>query len=195
LVKYRHDNRIGHISGSNFQFNNKRGTSDYYFSRLYNVWGWATWKRVWLKYDINMENLEEAIKNDFLNNVTDNLYHKDYLYKCFEATKSNKINTWDYQYTYSNSIQGLLSIFPNNNMISNIGFNEKGTHTLSNNHPFSNLSHVLLPKILIHPKFFISNKPADEFTLSTEIPSLFVRILKKYRGILIIKIKSFLKIY
>jgi hypothetical protein len=113
LERYRYDNRIGHISGSNFQFGNKFGSSDsYYFSKLFDIWGWATWRRVWLHYDVNMENLDFAIKYDFYKSVTDNSYFKNYFYGVLQDVKDNKINTWDYQYTFQNSIQGFLSIFP-----------------------------------------------------------------------------------
>lgn len=45
LEKYRNDERIGHISGSNDQGGLKRGDGSYYFSSLTGIWGWAGWRR------------------------------------------------------------------------------------------------------------------------------------------------------
>ena len=54
LERYRNNERVGHISGSNFQKGRSRGDGDYYFSSLtHNVWGWAGWRRVWK--DIHLE--------------------------------------------------------------------------------------------------------------------------------------------
>ena len=47
LERYRNDERILAISGTNFQFGHNRTQHSYYFSRYLLVWGWATWRRVW----------------------------------------------------------------------------------------------------------------------------------------------------
>jgi hypothetical protein len=54
LETYRDDERIGMISGDNFQFGRKRGDASYYFSRYNHIWGWASWRRAWQHYDRNM---------------------------------------------------------------------------------------------------------------------------------------------
>lgn len=47
LLKYSDDERIGMISGDNFQFGGSQVEDSYYFSRYPHIWGWATWKRAW----------------------------------------------------------------------------------------------------------------------------------------------------
>jgi hypothetical protein len=193
LDRYRFDTRIGHISGSNYQNGNKFTTADsYYFSKLFDVWGWATWKRVWINYDVNMENLQIAIEKDFYKCVTNNANFKDHLYQELIDVKSNKISSWAYPYTFSNTIQGYLSIFPQNNMISNIGCNERGTHTLSTNSFTANLPHAPLPLITIHPTFFIANKFADEFTLAKTAPHKWRKILGLFKQKIVSRLKSIL---
>jgi hypothetical protein len=183
LEFYRDDHRIGHICGVNFQDNLKRGTADYYFSRLSHVWGWASWRRVWSKYDLGMVALEEGINIDFLESLTSNRLFKKFLYKEFLRTKGGQINTWDYQYFYSNILNGYLSIIPNYNMISNIGFNESGTHTFNADSPLANMKHQPLPLHILAPKVFVPNKLADTYSLNKEIPSLF----KQYYSSIIYK--------
>ena len=45
LEKYKNNDRIGIISGNNFQKKRKIGSFSYYFSDIVNIWGWATWAR------------------------------------------------------------------------------------------------------------------------------------------------------
>jgi hypothetical protein len=43
------------ISGNNFQFGRKRTAYSYYFSRYPHIWGWASWRRAWDNYDVDMK--------------------------------------------------------------------------------------------------------------------------------------------
>jgi hypothetical protein len=55
LDHYRNDQRIGMISGDNFQNGIKRNMDSYYFSRYVHIWGWATWRNRWQNYyDVNI---------------------------------------------------------------------------------------------------------------------------------------------
>ncbi|MEM7601910.1 MAG: glycosyltransferase family 2 protein, partial [Verrucomicrobiota bacterium] len=49
LDRYRDDERVMHIGGSNHQRGAKRTDADYYFSRYEHVWGWGSWSRAWQK--------------------------------------------------------------------------------------------------------------------------------------------------
>lgn len=55
LEKYRYDAKIMMIGGSNFQFNKNKFEYSYYFSRYFHIWGWASWKRAWQFYDVEMK--------------------------------------------------------------------------------------------------------------------------------------------
>ena len=55
LCRYRKDERIGHISGDNFCKDSDRTPYSYSFSRYTNNWGWATWRRSWQQYDVDMK--------------------------------------------------------------------------------------------------------------------------------------------
>ena len=41
LERYKNDETIMHINGSNFQFGCKRGDASYYISKYPHIWGWA----------------------------------------------------------------------------------------------------------------------------------------------------------
>ena len=51
LDRYRQDERVMEIAGSNWQLGRSRTDDSYYFSKHSHTWGWATWKRAWDHYD------------------------------------------------------------------------------------------------------------------------------------------------
>lgn len=177
LSYYKNDNRIMHISGSNFQFGKKRGDGDYYFSKNNHVWGWATWRRAWKYYDFGMESLEEFIKNDYIKNIFNNKIAKEWI-DIFIKTKKGKINTWDYQWTYTMWAQDGLAILPNVNLVKNIGFNNDATHTkYSNNLIENNLANSLF--IEKHPSLVIRDYGADMYYHDIMRVSIIKRIYNK----------------
>ncbi len=181
LEKYRFDNRIGHICGSNFQDGKKIGDGDYYFSHVHNIWGWATWKRVWSSYDFEMTFLQKAQKVDFLSSIYPKMSIKRHLNNEFESTQKKLIDTWDYQYVFLNLVNGYLSIVPNNNMISNIGFGSNATHTFDMKSPYANVKSITLNEIIRSPSIIVPNLQADEYSLKKQLPSTFVWILRKIK--------------
>lgn len=165
LDKYRNDNRIGHIGGSNFQNGIIRGDGSYYFSRLTNVWGWASWRRAWNNYDVNMSTFT-SFSESYFENLPSHAPWKEIWYRNLKNTFEGDINTWDYQLSYFNIINNYMSIIPNRNLIKNIGFGEGATHTIGD-HPFSALETQDIDS-MVHPKFFIPDLEADLYTQRIE---------------------------
>jgi hypothetical protein len=69
LEYYRNDERIMHIGGINVQDGRMRGTASYYFSKISHIWGWATWKRAWEKYDVNIRTYPQLLEQDMFSTV------------------------------------------------------------------------------------------------------------------------------
>lgn len=57
LERYRDDERIMQINGQNFQHKSMRTSYSYLFSYSNNCWGWATWRRAWQHFDMEMRRL------------------------------------------------------------------------------------------------------------------------------------------
>lgn len=127
LEKYRDEEKIMHINGTNSQFGEKFGLYSYYFSHCPQVWGWATWKRAWNKYDIEMTNLDDFIKTKKTYKLFNNKKVANFWNSLFKCTKN--INTWDIQWSYSVMYNSGLVITPNINLVKNIGFGTNSTHT------------------------------------------------------------------
>ncbi len=163
LEKYRHDNRVMHISGEN-PLDTEFGDSSYYFSKIPHIWGWASWRRAWNLYDVEFQNFDYFIKNNFIQNVFEIKEAQKFWNRVFTRVKNGEINTWDYQWTYNLFVNNGLSIVPNKNMVSNIGFGAaEATHT-SENAKCANRKVYEIEEI-IHPEFIIPEKQAVDMIL------------------------------
>ncbi|MDR3272734.1 MAG: nucleotide-diphospho-sugar transferase [Flavobacteriaceae bacterium] len=162
LDKYIDNDRIMFIGGNNFQNGIVRGNASFYFSAFDHIWGWATWKKTWnlYRYDINSipeEKIKEALQFYFGNDVS---IHRYWL-RIFRLMRKFKIATWDYQLTLSLWINKGLSIIPNKNLVSNIGFGSKeAVHSYRTIKGMANLPALpILP--LVYPDSIEQNKEAD----------------------------------
>ncbi len=152
LGYYRHNPAVMHISGDNFQYGRWRGAASYYFSRYTHSWGWATWRRAWAHYDFNL------------------------------IPASDRAHIWDAQWTLSVERNNGLSIVPNLNMVTNIGFGADATHTQAL------ARSALLPALemtfpLRHPSRMVVDRSADDFTYYANfrhVPDL--RLIPLYRA-------------
>lgn len=163
LTYYRNDERMMHIGGANFQFGTIRGDGSYYFSHLNHVWGWATWKRAWKFYDVAMTSYPHFSEHHNLNHVLPDKEMQRAWLKSFKQVYDNQLDTWDYQWTYAIWQQNGLSITPNANLVSNIGFGCAATHTIDSDNPFAGVSLESIVD-LVHPLFVVPNIDADKFS-------------------------------
>lgn len=189
LERYRDDKRIMVISGDNFQFGRKRTEYSYYFSIYNHCWGWATWRRAWQYYDVEMQQWGELASRQLLQNFFKDICAIQYWHNKFEKVYQNKIDTWDYQWTFACWLQNGLSILPEVNLVKNIGFNSEGTHTKNVTDSFSNLEINPLQFPLRHPPSLIRCKSADQFTQKTQF-GFFSRSINKLKLFLNFAIKA-----
>ena len=105
LLRYRGQDRVMAISGTNILYGTEKISDSvedesYYFSNVTGIWGWATWKRAWEKYDINMKSWPKIKESKILYNVF-NDRTAEFWTKVFQDTYDGKISTWDYQWCYT----------------------------------------------------------------------------------------------
>lgn len=159
LARYRTDERVFSISGDNFQ-RESRGYS-YYFSRYPHVWGWATWRRAWQKYDVDLASWPELSRNHSFRELVKGPAGR-YWARNFDLICKG-FNTWDIQWTFACLLNQGLTILPDKNLVSNIGFGAEATHTKRKS-PLEALGTTELDWPLRHPPFVARNEAADEFT-------------------------------
>ena len=128
LERYRDDERIVHITGSQL-LRNPPSVASYHFSRYPHVWGWASWRRAWDLYDVNLSDWHsdsDAERGARLRRIFEEEDERRYWGWVWDH--SPEINNWDAQWSYVGLSRGLLSVNPNRNLISNIGFSEDATN-------------------------------------------------------------------
>lgn len=167
LDKYRDDERIMMISGANFQYGKKRTPYSYYFSQIFHIWGWATWRRAWKHYDHSIKFWQEIDEGGWLVDMLPNYPESLNFYNHIgHSNYRGHLNTWDFKWNLCCWVQSGLAIMPNQNLISNIGFGADGTHAFDPNSPLANIPTVPLEFPLKHPPFILQDKQADKDTMN-----------------------------
>lgn len=166
LEQYRDEPKIMSISGQNLQFGQKRRHYSYYFSRYAHCWGWATWKRAWQYYDNQMK-LWTKVRDeywllDILQDEQAFIHWSNDFQNSFDG-----FDSWDYVWQFSCWINQGLTILPNLNLVSNIGFTEAGTRTKNTNSILANMKVEEIKFPLLHPPVIIRDTQADHFTEKT----------------------------
>jgi hypothetical protein len=185
LARYRDDTRIMAIAGNNLHPDQSICTTSYYFSRYNHIWGWATWRRAWNHYDVEMKGWPTAKQENFLRNWFNSRRSIQFWTRQFDAAYTNQIDTWDFAWTFACWCQNSLSIIPSTNLISNIGFSPDATHTKETSSSLANRATKSMEYPLQHPNMIMRNFEFDNLTESTIfIPSFKLKFIKKVKRFL-----------
>lgn len=160
LEKYRFDTRIRHITGANHHFGRKWGLENIYYANQTHVWGWASWRRVWQDYDKDLRQFNESEVEGQFNKLFDDRFVVEAWMLIFKKLKAGEIDTWDYQLALLNFFNNGLSVNPNVNLITNIGFRADATHTIDLQSPYANIPFEDIGDIS-YPKYMLPEKAAD----------------------------------
>ena len=164
LELYKDNSGIMAISASNYVPKELLTNDSYYFSRYPHIWGWASWRRAWRLYDVEMSRWETLRESDWLLKVGDgNRDFERYWKKLFDRTSRGEINTWDYQWLYTCWSNNGLAILPRVNLSENIGFDQNATHTSGGVGWIGNLKAGEIHFPLIHPTMATRHQKADRW--------------------------------
>jgi hypothetical protein len=170
LDTYKDDERVMHIAGTNFQFGQRQLLHSYYFSRYAHCWGWASWRRAWKHFDFSMTIWPHLRSQGWLTGFLDCKRTAAFWDQAFEGVyHQDKVHIWSYQWMFACWAQNGLTILPNVNLISNIGFHPEATHTNTtpDKSPFANMRVEKIELPLDHPPYMFQNVEADNFTQNT----------------------------
>ncbi len=160
LNYYRDDQRVMTVSGNNFQFGFDVNPYSYYFSHYNHCWGWASWRRAWQYYDVEMSIWPEVRDSNLLANIFHRKREVNYWTRILNAVHDNRINSWAYRWMFACWMQSGLTLLPQKNLVSNIGFEAKATHTKELS-PFSKMTVYPMNFPLQHPPYVVRSKLAD----------------------------------
>lgn len=170
LQRYHDDERIGMISGNNFGYDLYSSRLSYSFSRHGHIWGWATWKRCWDKYDGNLRFINNENISAIKANVSSNHFFTNQWWRGVDSVLYNNLDTWDYQWGVVRYANNYLTIRPRVNLVANLGFRSDATHTLSEPKAiFSKVDRLDFP--LTHPDVVVPDFVADSMLEKFLAPS------------------------
>ena len=185
LNRYRGDSRIGMISGDSLVQVDSDWPFSYYFSRSFHIWGWATWRVAWQRYDPDIKSWPQAKKHGMLSEFIDEPRYIDHWTEVLDKMHAGTgPNTWDYQWVFTNMANSTLSIVPTVNLVKNIGFGPDATHTKD---PLAapHMHTMAIEFPLRHPDIVFALRSADRRDRKIDLPpALPRRIMRKFLRIL-----------
>ena len=183
LEKYRGDSRISSITGTNMVERFLNTEASYYFSQLGGIWGWATWRSEWQRYDRYLTDWPKLKEEKMLSELFDHPKAVAYWTKIFDAMYENRgPNTWDYQWVYTRLKNNSLNIIPRINLISNIGFGTDATHTTGADSRYTiPVKTIGFP--LRHPSSFVPLHSVDHRQLDLSLTTHYQRVLGKIQRV------------
>jgi hypothetical protein len=129
LHKHRENHDIWQVSG-HCALPSELESMNIYLSQFPQIWGWATWKSRWEKYDRNLESWSGTF---LLNSGANLLVNKSTALSEYWAMRLNEcksgFDTWDYQWVYSMWVNSAWALSPGRSLCANQGFDERATHT------------------------------------------------------------------
>jgi hypothetical protein len=150
LVRFFYDQRISQINGVDFKVDGPVRADSYHFSKNCYIWGWATWRDRWINYDVEVKSWPQIRDSGALYDWSGDKNEIKYMADLFEKVYQGSIDTWDIQWVFACKLMGQISVSPNVNLISNIGFGPGATHTVGDS-VFSNMKLESMQFPLQHP--------------------------------------------
>lgn len=161
LDRYDNNTKISLITGRNalgeFSINNQ----SYLLSALHFCWGWASWRRVWRNYDYD---IKEVTFFPYFKHLISIFGCSPFMImwrlEIFMIRKMHpEMDVWDYQFAISTQMHESYTLVPCVNMVTNVGFDERATHT--SGEITKDFEAKGMPSI-IHPQKINYNKKFDK---------------------------------
>ena len=135
LEYYKDDDRIAYVGGVNYGL--KYGSKSYFFSREpVATYFMGTWKRTIERYDYNLDSFHlesktKKFKSSF-RNKSEYWLKMQIFHSYRRSVETNKrYNTYDVQMTYLSYLYDMYSVYPNVNLVSNVGLDGGANNAVS----------------------------------------------------------------
>lgn len=126
LERYKDNDKIKAISGNDYGICPQNQVGSYWYSSIFHVWGWATWRRAWKDYEFDLKKYSRKQLRDFYRPYSVSFESKMYWYYRAMQMYYHTVDAWDYQAEFWIWRTKGLCIQPVKPLITNIGM-EKGT--------------------------------------------------------------------
>lgn len=162
LNRYRDKPEVMYISSTLYD-NRWKCKESYGFSHYMITGAWASWARAWNGFDLDLLGLDAKRFRKHCKSLLYSVVEADWWYfKVLEIQQDKeKKSYWDYQMQIHLFNNEGLTIHPEINLVSNIGFDGEGTHTLKNDGRGNRQSYGILP--LRHPQSLAVDTKRDYY--------------------------------
>lgn len=158
LERYRGVANVMQIAGYNALSGIREMEADYLFSHHGWQWGWATWRRAWLHFDLKMASWPDFKAQGLHQSAP---FHPPRI-RVTDEMYAGGCDTWDFQWQYAMAANYGLSVIPKYSLITNVGVGLGCTHGIERN--ASQDQHVRVRPVtfpLKHARFVIADPVYD----------------------------------
>ena len=127
LGRYRDDRRVMSISGYNAFGESSRTAESYWFSAYPRSWGWASWRRAWIGFDVTMRGWLAFRASAAWRQLPSEA--REVYGPWMRDVSAGRQDTWDAQWLLLAWQTGGLTAIPRRNLIENLGFGIGSTNT------------------------------------------------------------------
>ena len=130
LARYEQDTRVMQISGFNLlAYYTQQLPESYFFSDLAVNWGWATWRRAWQHYDLQLNAWKQWHQHPDFRSLYQRQATDDFFRWRWNSIVAGELpDSCLFQWDFARKINSGLNIFPKVNLVRNIGFGADVSH-------------------------------------------------------------------
>lgn len=129
LDRYRDDDRVMMINGTNRLETWKAARQDYHFVTYQGVWGWATWRDAWRLYDPGMRAWTDGAARERIRQHLEDPERYEYYRRRFQRSYDGVSPAWSRMWRFAVLANEGLCAVPSRNLVTNVGFDERAVHT------------------------------------------------------------------
>jgi hypothetical protein len=153
LPRFREEPRVFQISGDNTADVSIEQEWSYCFIRYPHIWGWATWKSSWGRYDRDLALWAEFKASGMVRSLFPDPLERKIWEPIYDRILEKGIpDTWAWRWSATLAMNDGLSVQPLVNLVSNGGFGAGATHTkqigIRSNVRVSSLGKIRHPAII-----------------------------------------------
>jgi hypothetical protein len=132
LEMYKDEPKVASIHGYIYPID---GLPETFFIRGADCWGWATWKEKWAIFEPDGQKLLDEVKKRKLQKEAD--FNGSYGFtEMLEGQIMGKNNSWAVRWYFSAFLKDMLTLYPGQSYVQNIGHDSEGTHCTSETNIF-----------------------------------------------------------
>lgn len=128
LDRYEHDERISMIAGFNEDEITAYCPNSYFFTSVFAIWGWASWRRVFDKRDEQYAFLDDAYTMRELESFAKSRKLRSDLIRMMQDHRASGKQYFESLFWSAMLLSSGMAIMPAKNLINNLGLSDESTH-------------------------------------------------------------------